>query len=484
LSAARLGFLCERQELMEELQEHAGLQHLLSEWMPARRLHSQKTFLQKIARHLAFKLTVILVIVANCIYLGWDADLHVKNSYRHISQTRQVPNSEALALVFPILFVVELLIRVGADRMNFFRGEEKWWNIFDIVLVLNSLFEILFPIADLSFLRLLRVFRMVRVIRVVKNVKWLKSLRTMVFALINSFVSLMWAFFMIMLIIFVFSILFCHGVATHNFSININDADALLEAEEAQKAFGTLWETCVSLFSAVTGGNDWYYYAGILRRLGQDEHDLTGEIYLMVFAFYVAFCTIGLLNVVTGIFVDSAVTTRTEDEVVDAFKDEMNNRQQEVRRIFTEAVGGDDESHHHGMKATLTYEQLKEQLDNPWVKAYFSGLEIDPNEAAIIFTLMDTDHNGRVSIDEFIDGTMKLKGSAKSVDMLLLMFDHVRFISKFNMLCSYLEDEMRSIKSVLLPGQWTEPKIFDNCGASNVQKSVAVIPTSPPSSPS
>eukprot|EP00435_Cladocopium_sp_Y103_P001138 s1892_g1.t1 len=55
------------------------------------------------------------------------------------------------------------------------------------------------------------------------------------------------------------------------------------------------------------------------------------------------------------------------------------------------------------------------------IPAYFSGLEIDPNEAAIIFTLMDTDHNGRVSIDEFIDGTMKLKGSAKSVDMLLLM---------------------------------------------------------------
>eukprot|EP00435_Cladocopium_sp_Y103_P022952 s1998_g5.t1 len=332
------------QELMEELQEHAGLQHMLSEWMPTRRILSKKTFLQKIARHLAFKLTVILVIVANCIYLGWDADLHVKNSYRHLSQTRQVPNNQALALIFPILFVVELLIRVGADRMNFFRGDEKWWNIFDIVLVLNSLCEILFPIADLSFLRLLRVFRMVRVIRVVKNVKWLKSLRTMVFALINSFVSLMWAFFMIMLIIFVFSILFCHGVATHNFSIDLSDADRLLEAEEARKTFGTLWETCVSLFSAVTGGNDWYYYAGILRRLGQDEHDLTGEIYLMVFAFYVSFCTIGLLNVVTGIFVDSAVTTRTEDEVVDAFKDEMNNRQQEVRRIFTEAVGGDDVS--------------------------------------------------------------------------------------------------------------------------------------------
>ena len=35
---------------------------------------------------------------------------------------------------------------------------------------------------------------MVRIIRIVRNVKGLKSLRTMVFALINSFTSLLWAF--------------------------------------------------------------------------------------------------------------------------------------------------------------------------------------------------------------------------------------------------------------------------------------------------
>ncbi|CAK9020399.1 unnamed protein product [Durusdinium trenchii] len=275
----------------------------------------------------------------------------------------------------------------------------------------------------------MRVFRMVRVVRVVKHVKWLKSLRTMVFALINSFISLMWAFFMIMLIIFVFSILFCHGVAQYNYSSVERfgrgwvPEDWLTQASETRAVYGSLWETCVSLFGAVTGGNDWMFYGGYLRNLKMDENDLTGEIYFIVFGFYVAFCTVGLLNVVTGIFVDSAVTTRTEDEVVDAFKDEMNNRQQEVRRIFQEAVGEEDTNDQDDApkKPMLTFDQLKEQLDNPWVKAYFSGLDIDPNEAAIIFTLMDTDHNGRVTIDEFIDGTMKLKGSAKSVDMLLLM---------------------------------------------------------------
>ena len=31
-----------------------------------------------------------------------------------------------------ILFVLELCIRMCADGLNFFRDEERWWNIMDI----------------------------------------------------------------------------------------------------------------------------------------------------------------------------------------------------------------------------------------------------------------------------------------------------------------------------------------------------------------
>ncbi|CAE7450579.1 scn4aa [Symbiodinium pilosum] len=444
--------LTQREILMDELESQASMRRMMSEFVPAGECEWRKpNMLQSVSRHIIFKILVMVAILANSVYLGFDADLQVRNSYRRIRNQEIVSILPVADIVFPAVFVVELVIRLGAERWNFFDGEEKWWNIFDIVLVLNSGLETFWPFANFSFLRILRVFRLVRLVRVVRNVKSLKSLRTMIFALINSFVSLLWAFAMICLIIFVFSILFCNGVAAHNNSIEVGqnstasgDLEAIEEALLAIDYFGGLWATCISLFSAVTGGNDWMMYGEMLRRLRSDESDITGELYFMVFGFYVAFCMIGLLNVVTGIFVDSAVSTRTEDEVVDAFTDQMASRCREVRRIFNEA---DTER-----KGALTYEQLKDQLSNPWVKAYFHGLDIDPNEAAIIFTLMDTDHNGTVTADEFIDGTMKLKGSAKSVDMLLLMFDQVRFSAKFNFLCSFIEDELRSIKSVLTPG--------------------------------
>ncbi|CAE6971746.1 unnamed protein product [Symbiodinium natans] len=463
LSAARLGMLTQREILMEELESQASMRRMMSAFVPAGEFESRRhNVLQAISRHIVFKILVMVAILANSCYLGYDADLQVRNSFRRIQSQDTAALLPAADVVFPVIFVVELFIRLGAERRSFFEGEEKWWKLQNKgmrlepeVLVLNSGLESFTTFANFSFLRILRVFRLVRLVRVVRNVKSLKSLRTMIFALINSFVSLLWAFAMICLIIFIFSILFCNGVAAHNNTLsveldshgNVTTSESYAMVQEALLAldhFGGLWPTCISLFSAVTGGNDWMMYGEMLRRLRADEGDFTGELYFMVFGFYVAFCMIGLLNVVTGIFVDSAVSTRTEDEVVDAFTETMASRCREVRRIFNEAdVEG---------KGALTYEQLKDQLSNPWVKAYFHGLDIDPNEAAIIFTLMDTDHNGTVTADEFIDGTMKLKGSAKSVDMLLLMFDQVRFTTKFNFLCSFIEDELRGIKSVLTPG--------------------------------
>merc|ERR1719267_404906 len=95
--------------------------------------------------------------------------------------------------------------------------------------------------------------------------------------------------------------------------------------------FGSLWEAMISLWCAISGGNDWWHYAELLRSLQY------GEFYLLVFFFYIAFCVIGLLNVVTGIFVDSAVCTRTEDEVVESYREDLRSTTEDVRRIFGEA---------------------------------------------------------------------------------------------------------------------------------------------------
>jgi len=268
----------------------------------------------------------------------------------------------------------------------------------------------------------------------------------MVFAILNSFVSLVWSLVMIIIIIYVFAIIFDGATSLYFDWVDNKDEAAMTQAQDVAKCFGSLYETMVSLFCAVTGGNDWMAYGDLLRIVGN------GEGYFLVFLFYIGFCLVGLLNVVTGIFVDSAVCTRTDDEIVKSWKEDLQRTADEIRSIFQAAdKNGDGE---------MSYAELVEQLEDPRVRAYFSGLQIDPDDTSILFTLLDTDGNNTVDVEEFIAGTMRLKGNAKSIDMMALMFDQTKFVMKFNKLCSFFEDQLREIKDVLMPGSKPTPRMF------------------------
>eukprot|EP00931_Biecheleriopsis_adriatica_P016220 TRINITY_DN12020_c0_g1_i2.p1 TRINITY_DN12020_c0_g1~~TRINITY_DN12020_c0_g1_i2.p1 ORF type:complete len:280 (+),score=46.21 TRINITY_DN12020_c0_g1_i2:231-1070(+) len=274
----------------------------------------------------------------------------------------------------------------------------------------------------------------------------------MIFAIVNSFQSLLWAFAMTCLVVFLFAIAFCDGAATYYDSLVSFDGTQP-DLASANEFFGSLSRTMITLGAAISGGKDWMTYGQVLMSMS--------IYYFWMYLFYIGFCVIGLMNVVTGIFVDHAVTTRTEDEVIESFVGEQARRSEEIRKIFYHAV--------EDVNGALTYSQFKQLLEEPSVKAYFSGLDIDPQEAAILFTLLDTDSNRCVDVDEFINGTLKLSGSAKSTDLLLLMFDNVRFSMKFNLLCSFIEEELEFIRQVVAPGTVSSRRIFcsaEQCGPS------------------
>ena len=88
-------------------------------------------------------------------------------------------------------------------------------------------------------------------------------------------------------------------------------------------------------------------YADVLKNLGRPHVILCsslssflpggGEFYFIVFNFYIAFCVVGLFNVVTGVFVDSAVCTRTEDEIVQGYLDEMKSMTESIKGFLKKA---------------------------------------------------------------------------------------------------------------------------------------------------
>jgi len=124
---------------------------------------------------------------------------------------------------------------------------------------------------------------------------------------------------------------------------------------------------------------------------------------------------------------------------------------------------------------TLNWDEFQHHMQNPAVKAYFSGLDIDPEEAEIIFTILDGNKSQEIKIDDFVNGTMKLKGSASKLDLMALMYDQTRQSMKFDALCEFVEEELSEIKKRVMqapkqvtPERHEERSRSDPTGSSSI----------------
>jgi len=130
----------------------------------------------------------------------------------------------------------------------------------------------------------------------------------------------------------------------------------------------------------------------------------------VIFAFYIAFAVLAVMNVVTGVFVESAVLNAKKD--ADTFM--INN----VRDLF-ETVIGTTEMGHKGM----TWDDFEAHKNSIQMTDYFKSLDVDPSDARGIFCLLDSNDTGAVTFDAFVSGCVKLRGGATSLDLAILQYE-------------------------------------------------------------
>merc|ERR1712137_1522431 len=182
-------------------------------------------------------------------------------------------------------------MRIVAQKRAFIFGKDKYWNLFDSVLILLSFIQLVIATSiNLSVFRIFRIFRLVRLLKVIRKISLLESLNSMVYGIINSIAPLFWA-----LLILIF---FMSGLSGQLQEMDYppDDAD---QVDALDVKFGTVYRTIASLFEGVSGGNDW---AGIA-----EEMRAVSESLYVCFALYVVFVTLGVLNIVTGFFVDGTM---------------------------------------------------------------------------------------------------------------------------------------------------------------------------------
>merc|ERR1712083_506021 len=79
-------------------------------------------------------------------------------------------------------------------------------------------------------------------------------------------------------------------------------------------------------------------------------------------------------------------------------------------------------------------EELQVAFKSEKIMHYFAVLEIDIDDSNYLFDMLDMDRSGEVDMDEFVSGCMRLKGSAKGIDIHTLMLMVNKMNTKMDLL--------------------------------------------------
>ncbi|CAJ1365402.1 unnamed protein product [Effrenium voratum] len=130
------------------------------------------------------------------------------------------------------------------------------------------------------------------------------ALRTLVTSIVFTLRSLFWALTLLGLIIYVFSVLIAQAVNNY-IADPLSPALGADELEYAQKYFSSLPVTMLSLFMSISGGVSWEELVSPLQAIS--------VLWVFVLLFYVSFTYFAVLNVVTGVFCQSAIDSAQND---------------------------------------------------------------------------------------------------------------------------------------------------------------------------
>lgn len=328
-------------------------------------------------------------------------------------------------LAFATFFTIEVLLRVASDGRLYFTGAGRNWNIFDVAVAVVGLADLgWFLETNLGFVRVLRACRALRVLRVLRQFHALKDLRLMAESICSCGISLLWAILLMGSFQYVITVVLVRGASD---SVREGQLDADV-ARVMKEDFGSIARGFFSLTEAISGGRSWGEFAKPFMEVN--------PVYSCIFPLYVVFVVFGAVNILTGVFVESTSSIANYDKEL-AVEEELCRAESAINQIrdFFEELDTDS-------SGTLSFAELTNCLADERVRAYFSVLQMDVHDAHALFQLLDKDGTGDICIKEFIEECLKLRGTAKALDLAAIMRES-------RVLRQHLKQDMKALAQTL-----------------------------------
>lgn len=349
------------------------------------------------------------LVVLNALLLGWEA------SYAAVTQGEDFPwMCQVADVVFCLIFAVEWVLRVHASGAEFFKNENRGWNILDTLLVGMQVSEHLVQALNvIGWFGTLRILRLIRIVRLVRVLHLFDELQAIVTAMSGCWKSLLWVILLMLLMVYMFSVFFLHSIA---------HAGVSLQQGDLQHWFGSLGRTMMTMFECIAGGVSWDEVATPLMTT-------VSPFMGLLFCGYICVGCFAMLNLVTGIFVENVIKNAKED------RDSMMAIR--IGHLFVE--GGD-------VNREITRESFAKKMESKEVQDYLKDIDLRPSEAPRLFELLDVDSSGSVDSDEIVTGCLGLRGSAKGLDVCVLLREINAIQDTMNALVRQMDDLPASLE--------------------------------------
>jgi len=264
-----------------------------------------------------------------------------------------------------------------------------------------------------------KTVKVLRVIKIVRLFRFFRELAILTMMVVASVKSLGWSLFMLVIIIYVFAVFFTQSAAKWLEEVDACNGASVSATSDVEKYFGSILRTAYSLVQATLGGKSWGVFSDVFLS------DMQDPLAAAVFFFYLVFTILIVLNIITGACVDTAVETARSNRRL------LSEKELELKEEYAKELL----SRFKNRSGKLNYAQFRDYTQDPRVQGYLCALGLDASDIKRLFSLLDVDNSGDIDISEFLDGCLRLKGHARSMDVYTIMRDLKLLGGRVDALC-------------------------------------------------
>jgi len=381
-----------------------------------------KELVKYIVTHDKFEGFIATMIMANALILCFEVqyygfDICYKLKYKGCEDEATVvwPGAiwvfQAFDILFGLMFTFEMLAKLSCFGYKYFCD---CWNYLDSACVVAFFIEKSFTAAlplNSKSLRLLRLFRLLRLVRLLRTLESLDHLYIMTTAMRGMTMVLIWAVTLLTFMLVTCALFLTQILQAYYFkdtSAAQMDQTELIENRKFYEYFGTFTRCLLSMFELTLAN-----WPPVTRLLTEGASEWFTPLCL-VHKITIGFAVIGVINGV--ILQETFKVASTDDWVM------VRQKKRAGQTMRTKMVKLFDALDQEG-DGEINFEEFTIIAEIPEVKAWLASMDVETDDLATLFSLIDEDGSGSITVDEMSDRLPRIQGAARCLDVLKIRQD-------------------------------------------------------------